>query len=753
MYQFYAPQDHKRKFLSQPPSETSSLIGASLRLPDANQSDVVQYHGMLHSLMQIGVNVASAETLLPIINQLLIIMSLKHTQIPSASQPPPSSLGISDQGLLFDFPLKLHIAGCNNSSKEGDDPVLVLPKSTLDVSEYNVLEPLKKDVVIEAIQQYLHTHPYLQIYHHKLSNSLVATLHTGCDDGDVHLYNWRAHSHSKVGFNTYLQYVAKCVSFSVSQAAKEDGDEDGIVDGQSMELLEAKTKIREQQHSNEPEIMVDGNAKSRITSGKRSVPNEKKVPSSDKQHAPLIKNDPKIEPPLNMDNDDSVPSAVQERKLFHGYDIGDQAILVEGFVSTVCTNDGSQIISKKTSFVDSFSTHQVLLIDDCVTISSVSLKAPLSSNFSHQANGTDGIAAVPKESVFPTVLPQPPAAVAFSSVQVSLTSDGLNIALSKFGPQGNGTIPNKPRSSRRLAELEDHDAQVEKDSRPQSRQGNSPQPKLTKKQQEQQQVLLEQQRILDEKRAQQRKEIELKLQMETDAITRRLGSPQLSLCTKDGLQVVCSKMNAKLSPAHPSTLISQRFISPEHTNPTSSQVKELSRTCFSDGSVLCRYSNGTTTIMCADGRLFTTGPDTVVGESKDKSSRSEQSTNEVHSTSVSGKGVAASHSNGNENKSSSHTESSNIWLATTPNGVKYLTRDVSPLPVQHITVNDSQPSCTGVQGNPQDRVEASIKNIDSYSATDPVSQEVCVCVSQIFVFSSKHVVGIFILLTGIQHFL
>ena len=76
----------------------------------------------------------------------------------------------------------------------------------------------------QAIQNYIHTHLYLQIYHHKLSNLLVAMSDTGCADDDVHSFNWRAYSHSNVGFNTYLQYVAKCMSYSVTQAIKQDED-------------------------------------------------------------------------------------------------------------------------------------------------------------------------------------------------------------------------------------------------------------------------------------------------------------------------------------------------------------------------------------------------------------------------------------------------------------------------------------------------------------------------------------------------
>ena len=728
IHEFHKPRNEKSAPSFLLPCEVTSMIERYLHLPDRNPPDIMQHSEMLHSLVQIGASIPSVKNLLPIFNQVLIVMSLQHIPLPSASKAPTNSVGIVEQGLLFDFPLNIPFTSCNGS-KDGDSPMLLMPKCPQAINEYTIIEPLKKDVVIQAIQEYMQTRPYLQLYHHKLSNSLVVLLHTGCNSGDVHSYNWREYSHSKVGFNTYLQYVAKCVSSSVSLALEKE-EEDSLVKEQSVEPLKDEVDVREEHSVNEQVMVVNDMPTANTSNGKMGFVIDN-TSMWNKPNPPCVRNGSKVDSTAKESDSEDVLFDAQ-KKLFYGYDIGDQAVLVEGSVSTVCTSDGSQIIYKKTGFVKNFDTHQLLLIDDSVTISSVFLQAPSSDVLNREIKNAGGTAAVSKENQLLSVLPQPPTKVMFASVHVSLPKDGINIVASKFGPQGNGMVPNKPKSVDQLSKLEYQEAQIEKDSRPQSRQGSSPQPKLTKKQQEQQQLLLEQQRRLEEKRIQQRKEIESKLQIEIDTIAKLLGSPLLSLTTKDGLQIVCSKMSTKSSFAPSNTVITQKFVSLEFSNPVSLQVKELSRVYFPDGSVLCKYSNSTSTIMCADGSMFETWSEPIIQRNFDKSLGSKQSSAEIHTASLVVNEVDGLPADGSETKSHSHVLSSNIWLATTPNGCKYLTReDAIPLPFQQSTTKDTEHFYGSPCNIPHSTTKTPMKNVNLYSATDPISQEVSVHVLQI----------------------
>lgn len=527
----------------------------------------------------------------------LILLSLEHLSLPSASAAPDFRLSRAAQqamlstSLLFDAPLHIPLkkvssavvseralveygAGASElpSSVDGStgDPVstlraeknrLDLPDPLADLSSYTTVECLKRDSLVQMLQKLLFTHPYIQAFYHNLSRSVVIVMSTGFDGKPTHSYKWSSHTHSKVGFQNFLKYVLPKYGTRIDEATVYDTERREVFEAENKRLLEEKLKALQLEQQSVEAVATEESATKTSAKGSKQSSATKKAPVA-KTPSGKIKASSKDCTPspssINMSTIEASLPTFQERKLFPAYDVGDVVLLTEGTTTTQYTADGVQIRTEDYHFVDGERTLTVSVLDSSQHVLSTTLRLKGSKFTQSPAakasrSEDEGLTSVqsegPKESggeggddddVEAVGIPQPPDGVEFACLRADFR-DSLSISLSHYGPRGSGRLPHEPALPKVLQESE-RSSESAVTSRPPSRQAASP-GKLTKKQQEQQQQLLEQQRLLEEERAREREIAEKVFQRKRDELKRHNKYQQLFVGTPHGLQLHCQVMS------------------------------------------------------------------------------------------------------------------------------------------------------------------------------------------------------------------
>lgn len=512
--------------------------------------------------------------------------------LPNVAEEPPVELLASNFKLVFDYPFDgLLESGSDNVSlpaNKGDRPSL--PEKCIDLSDYTVLEPLSQDVILQVIENHSKTHPYIQIYHQKITNSLVVAMHSGYSR-EATKSSWQRHIHSKVGFSNFLSYIVDRVGSAVEAAAVED---DALRNHVEEIPLDQNTETLTEKHETSLETPLPESKTSSAKSGsKKSGTSSAKV----KPNGTVVVDD----------NVGIIPvSSFEERKLFTGYDVGDKVLLCNGSNASAFTFDGVKIKSERTQFTHEPASLLVSLIhnDICLSVS-FSIESQSSTLLSCQESN-DGLLDEETCEEHGCSTPNPmshlPKSVLFSAFKGQLDSN-ITLSFSHFGPNGNGCLPVYPKSEPELQKLlQNQVLDSAQSSRPVSQDK-----KVSKKQQEEQQRLMEQQ-ALDNKN----KEILLqKVSSERKVLYSGNVHQKLSLSTENGLCVAFSTMthDAAIGKVG-STVIRQHYLN----SAPSSVAKEDSRVYFDDGCILKTMTDGSLSILCYDGKVYESVPNSV-GES------------------------------------------------------------------------------------------------------------------------------------------
>ena len=699
-----------------------SLLSLSLTFPNLTPSLSSACQTQLHALKQFTLNVPVLH-IDSIFSGLLTVLSMEYIQPPSASDQPLSNLTINPCNLLFDYPLDFSLEHTQSTSTAvipiADQAVappnstplaLNLPTPILNLSSYSVLEPLTKEVILQVIQNLRSTHPYIQLYYHQFTNSLIVSMYSGYTDttGTVGEYTWQRHSHSKIGFNNYLKFVAEWVGSTVDTAIEEDKEKREAIEAECKHLLETKMgALKEKQETEKQEA---GSKTSSATGGKKSqLTSAKKTPSG--------KGSKLVTPAVSTDNLESDLPRFTERKLYTGYDVGDKVLLSNGRLATTFTSDGAKIVSEQIHFVNGPVSQSVSLIHNGIHLSAVSvqntdekLPSPVATQIPNEETSDN---SQQKEFLdIPNPIPQPPEPVLCRVFKANL-NDNVNLSFSHFGPQGNGQLPIEPKSEEELVKLEQNRPDSSKESRPPSQDK-----KLSKKQQEEQQRILEQQQALEAKFIMEKQEVLNKISHEKKKIACRNMYQQLSLTTTQGLHITSSTM--VLDNTTNSVIITQNYMTSSE-----SLSNELTRSYLPDGSVIKEMKNGSICILCSDGKVY----ETVTASMKphyetlldEKKCEDEGLRNIVSTTKVSFSEMYQETLTPKPGSSSPHDH---LWTVTYPDGAKQLFRYKIEVPN---TLDESVTEETNEAMETKWQVQTvTLDSIHTYTATDPQSNEVSV---------------------------
>ena len=176
-------------------------------------------------------------------NHALILLSLEHVSLKTASMAPDHNYTTpSLSSLQLDHPFNLEVV----SKEKSLVPVMEVSKShcssdvTADLppkpsafslqllspernlQDYSVLEVFETDGLLQELVSVQYTHPYIELFQHAHSESLILVAHTGFDGSPHHQHKLSSHTHTKVGFQNFLQYVAERYSYQIDAAVEED---------------------------------------------------------------------------------------------------------------------------------------------------------------------------------------------------------------------------------------------------------------------------------------------------------------------------------------------------------------------------------------------------------------------------------------------------------------------------------------------------------------------------------------------------
>lgn len=785
-----------------------SVLTAILSPPVLPREEELKQGARLHALEHFCI---SADISPEMLNYALILLSLEHIILPAASSAPLLKYSPThhQQMLLFDYPFNLplkerravfshsgalvpypqandinaemkNVGGGEITNMESSDPkaayflhALDTPQRLRNLEEYCVCEHFTKDVLLQLVQNLLHTHPYLEMYYHNHSQSTVLVLHTGFNGDPIHKYEWSSRAHSRVGFQNYLQFVADKFGAVIDKATVDDTEQREKFEKERKTLLEEKLKVLQQQDAALDAKEIDPKASGKDGKKGSAASSAKKTPagksSPDKRSKLGSIECTSAASTLDVTASEANPPEFIGQKLFTAYDVGDTVLLNRGSITTQFTADGVQIRTEVYEFQEGQTSIKASVLHNGHTISvSIVRETQISSNdiqtenVVHQdGNPPDSLDETndPNNEAIKDVatavyeIPQLPKFLSYASLQASF-SDSLTISLSHYGPAGNGSPPYEPKKPEILQEGSTPGSAT--GSRPQSQQGTSP-PKLTKKQQEQQQQLLEQQKLLEQQQAKQRKSAEEKYQKRLNALLRHNKYQQLFASTPYGLHIHCQIMvDLEFDPAIQDG--SDGFIVIRQTYPYKASGKQTSeeillevehhRCYLPDGSVVCVMCDKSVMIECSDGSIYRTAtktetqqfmailqPSSKVLDEEQTQAIAEEATQRIAS--------AAKVSFANEKQKSTMSREDLplkqvVWVVTTPTGEQYLWKSKDSYSSDLI---ESQEQSTMVETMAQqvpeghDDSKASngtkatctvvpLKQIEVIPATDPVTKEV-----------------------------
>jgi hypothetical protein len=638
---------------------------------------------------------------------------MEHITPPNVNEEPLTDLNITPSHLLFDYPLDLglkHLHLSDSTSlvpSEANNPTpqdvpqllqLDLPDSLVDLSDYTIIEPLSSDVMLQVIQSYQQSHPYIRLHQHKLTKSTIVALYSGYTQsiGRAGKHSWQKHIHTRVGFNNYLKYIAKRVGRDVDDAFEEDKEKKAAIEIERAEIMAKRQKERLEAEKTEAASIL-----SSAKSGKTSKKSSAKKPPSSKSN--------KQETASTIGEDviaDDLPT-FNERKLYTGYNIGRDILLSNGTLSKAFTSDGVVISSECGQIVN-----KPILMTVSLTHKDVVLSAIISKDVTPRVK--QDVEENKEEDQSPVEIDQPPQSTLYCGFQGNLSNE-ITMSFSHYGPVGNGVLPFQPNSLKELMKLKQQ-------ARPESSQSSSrPQSqdkKLTKKQQEDQQRLAEQQQLLEAKLAESKQHLLKKITSEREAMARCNKYQQLNLTTFQGLHITCLTLVA--SDGKESLAVTQEF-----NVPPSQLGKEKSRVYLSDGTVIKKSIKDSISVLCNDGTIFETIP-VAAKESYDGLFAGVEATHSATKVSF----VPEEHAIAKE------SFYDHYWLVTLPDGRKEIMRYVMKPPLASEEEKDVEEDGNNEENKVEGEGEGSSKEIEwitetiklspisTHIATDPKSKEI-----------------------------
>lgn len=715
-------------------------------------------------------------------NHALILLSLESVSLKTASTSPDHSyITPSTSPLLFDHPFNLEIISketslvpvsevsngnttTTTSSSTANLPskptsyALQLGTVHRNLENYSMLEVLETDALIQELISLQHTHPYMELFQHQHSESLIIVAHTGYDGSPRHKHKLSSHTHTKVGFQNFLQYVAERYNHLIDEAAEEDEVKKNAYEEEKQAIIAQRVKEAEERHQ---EVLTPLEEEEQSADTGRS---KKKADSI--SHRPSI---PKTNPvskksiistmtdtPMSSDHDlhaiEANLQSFEKEKRFMGYDMGDVVLLKESIHTTLFTEDGVQVQSKRHMAMDgSPLPNEVSLLHGVHRVVCTQVWNPKDPNRDDNEMDTN-----PPEDAG---IPQPPPQLECASLHACLNKT-LQISCSHYGPKTNGELPFLPYRPKILKHPPLSD-QFQGLHPPATQQGVSP--KLSKKQQEHQQQLLEQQRVLEAQMEKERQSAEAKYQQEYDILVRNNKHQQLFIGTDFGLEVKCQVL-VDDSVDTDGTETSKTFVAVKQSYSSSDTAthlnervtKERYRIYHPEGYVIKCMKDDSVVILCADGTKYRSASSKEV-EYFNKHGKKDntflyqqrQSSKEDHDTSdvdKSGKRLSSAARTKIvefiEKPADPEEEKHNIWVVTTPTGQCYLMEQEDetkkeapvvedPTPDQGNKENaDPSPSPSDMKSNSDIKCKSTSIALDSVhllKATDPITKEVGSC--------------------------
>lgn len=542
-------------------------------------------------------------------NHFLVLLSLENLCLQTASSLPKHNFTkpvVSP--LLYDHPFNLKLVTDESSivpfSKFGDSDwptqlssqKLQLDTPLRNLGDYSDLEVFEFNGLLQELRSLQFTHPYVEIFQHQHSESTILVVHTGFDGTPVHKHKLSSHTHTRVGFQNYLQFVCERYGDQIDEAVEKNR----IRRAEYEEERKAAATQRLKEAEKQKEVLETLEEEQGMDSGKtrKSVASHLTTKST-KKGATSSTSDTPASSISDFHRGETLIQPFQVEKLFTGYDMGDVVLLTESIHTTLFTSDGVQVQSKRQLMTDGtpepcdvsllHNGHRVV----CTQVWASDNSSPATDVGANQPTNT--------------VIPQLPPELTNATLKACFNSS-LHISCSHYGPKGNGEFPYLPYRPKILEQPQQSDhLQL-----PATQPGVSP--KLSKKQQEHQQQLLEQQRAQEALLEKERQVARAKYQQEYDILVRNYKYQQLSISTEYGLQAQCHvsldhETDTVVADSgvgvEGSVIIKQQYSHPEtvaHLNEHAS--KEKFRFYHPDGYVIKCMKDDTVTILCADGSRY-----------------------------------------------------------------------------------------------------------------------------------------------------
>jgi len=749
----------------------------------------------------------------------LLLLSLDSIEQPSASTPPSFQLkSPRASGLLFDHPFKFdlvpkdkiivpvselpHISSVNIAAPNTDEDNLEADLSShmLNISrrqcrllEYSSLELFDFFGLLQELLNAKNTHPYMEFYEHKHTESVVIVLHTGFNGLPTYSFKTNSHLHTKIGFTNFLDYVLDKYGPEIEDAVEEDKRKKLESETYKLEardsLMMQRIKEAAERHQQKQEGLstvveediqnprsatvsitpVDKNKKrgsvqsqrnaesSKATSAKKKATKASlEVPTPLPTTSPLVVEEPQedfqYEPP----------------KRFTGYNLGDVVLVKESTCSTAFTADGAQLrttrllkekdgqeFSNEASMQHNghvFSISQVWKMkeqDKTGPIPDIMMNGKQWSGEQYPGGAMSAQVPIIKEPSLAAGVPKPPQSLLHAQMTASM-NNSLRLSYSYFGPKGDGEIPSLPIRPAIL------DAPAPEMPRPPSQ--NTSQ-KLSKKQLEQQQQLLEQHKMEQEKFEAKRNKASLEYEQACTNISRNTKYQQLFISTECGLNVHCHPMvDLEADPdiedgTDAFTVIKQGYSYSTTASHLSQDIaKEKCRYYHPKGFVVKFMTDKSVQVLGATGYKYR--PATVKelealqegNASLSNEVEAQDCINQTTKLMLSSTGVTFA-----DNAEDTNVTDQSIWVVTTPLGKSYLWK---PLPQERRKSIDQSSAIALDEGETKNSkskpdhqfVVAQLSQLHYIRATDPVTNEVRIsmlynnaCDFILFLFSSRYI--------------
>lgn len=461
-----------------------------------------------------------------------------------------------------------------------------------DMSQYVIQALYELPILLQLLQHLYHQYPFIVMGKHQLTNCLLLAMHSGHNGKLLQQHTDSNQLHCKVSFSKFLTYIWNKFGKEVSQATEEDAERKKKFEQQKEEDVAAVMKIIEEElKSKEEEQQPKSATKGKANSGKKTSVAQK--PAAAKQDSTESKED-----------DDRITEIhnrqFPERKLYVGYEVGNNVLLLDHMTANMYPLDGSQVRVRLIKMAEHDSNLDVCLLSQQSLLRCSLLISNLSNQSAAQSAVSSGI----------RVLVGPKFPVKKGSFFACLDGGCLTMSTSCYGPFANGQVTAVVDVA--TAETSQPDSAggdgAQPSPRPGSR-GQSPGRKISKKDLElHEKQWQEQQRLAEEKKEKERVERERQQQEKLLAERRQNKYLPLFVSLSNGLHVHC-KVTIDLD-CDPSTtdgsdgqfIIRQSY--PKTITTANGNVKL--RSIVSNGEVIKYFSDGTIEILTADGRKMRT---------------------------------------------------------------------------------------------------------------------------------------------------